>query len=131
MNFQEKPTKAEYLLLLMAAVFLSGLAVAALGAQGQTGTVVTVQRQPDVDSTLARDTVAAAADGEPVNLNTATAQELEALSGIGPVLAQRIIDYREQYGPFESIDELIEVKGIGPVLLEKLRGFVSVDMDGA
>jgi competence protein ComEA len=59
-----------------------------------------------------------------INLNTATLAELDSLPGIGPVLAQRIIDYREEHGPFQSVDELLNVKGIGPELLEKIRDLV-------
>jgi competence protein ComEA len=59
-----------------------------------------------------------------INLNTATLAELDSLPGIGPVLAQRIIDYREEHGPFQSVDELLNVKGIGSELLEKIRDLV-------
>jgi competence protein ComEA len=61
-----------------------------------------------------------------LNLNRATAQELEALPGIGPTLAQRIIDYRTQHGFFGSVEELTEVKGIGPAVLENVRDLVTV-----
>ncbi|HET6174384.1 MAG TPA: helix-hairpin-helix domain-containing protein [Gaiellales bacterium] len=56
-----------------------------------------------------------------VHLNSASADELDALDGIGPSLAQRIVDYRDAHGGFGSIDELDEVSGIGPVRLEALR----------
>ncbi len=62
--------------------------------------------------------------GELVNVNLATAIELEALPGIGSVIAQRIIEYREQHGPFHSLNELAQVKGIGPKKLEKLKDLV-------
>jgi competence protein ComEA len=61
-----------------------------------------------------------------VNVNTATGTELEALPGIGPVLAQSIIDHRTQNGPFTSVDQLVDVSGIGDVTLEKLRPLVTV-----
>jgi competence protein ComEA len=57
----------------------------------------------------------------PVQLNTATVAELDALPGVGPVTAQRIVEYREQHGAFASIDDLDAVPGIGPTRLEHLR----------
>jgi competence protein ComEA len=62
----------------------------------------------------------AAAQG-PVHLNTATLEQLDALPGVGPVTAQKILDYRQQHGAFSSIDELDAIPGIGPARLEQLR----------
>lgn len=69
---------------------------------------------------------AGAAAGGLVNLNTATAAELEALPGVGPVLAQRIIAYREEHGGFRSVDELREVPGIGDATFAELESRVTV-----
>lgn len=62
----------------------------------------------------------------PVNINTATAEELQALPRIGPAMAQRIIAWREAHGGFRSVDELDAVPGIGPSMLENLRPLVTV-----
>ena len=61
-----------------------------------------------------------------LNLNTATKEELIALSGIGPAKAQAIIDYRNQHGGFKSVDELKDVKGIGARRFEKLKPELTV-----
>ncbi|MDQ0748396.1 competence protein ComEA [Streptomyces africanus] len=62
--------------------------------------------------------------GAPVSLNTATADQLDTLPGVGPVLAQHIIDYRTQHGGFRSVDELREVNGIGDRRFADLRNLV-------
>ena len=61
-----------------------------------------------------------------VNINTATATDLETLSGIGEVLAGAIVDYRTDNGPFASVDDLEQVSGIGPATLEEIRDQVTV-----
>ncbi len=61
----------------------------------------------------------------PVHLNTATLEQLDALPGIGPVTAQKILDYRQQHGAFSSVDELDAVSGIGPAKLAQLKGLVA------
>lgn len=61
-----------------------------------------------------------------ININTATASELEALPGVGEVIAQRIVDYRTANGPFGSVDELIDVSGIGESTLASMRELVTV-----
>ena len=60
----------------------------------------------------------------PVDLNSATAEQLDALPGIGPVTAQKIVDYRQAHGAFHSVDDLDAIPGIGPSRIENLRGLV-------
>ena len=61
-----------------------------------------------------------------INVNTATATELEELPGVGEVIGQAIIDYRTENGPFTSVDQLLDVSGIGDATLENIRDLVTV-----
>jgi competence protein ComEA len=67
------------------------------------------------------------ATGGLINLNTATLEELDKLPGIGPAIAQRIIDYRENVGPFITIEEITQVSGIGEVTFSKIRDLITVE----
>ncbi len=62
-----------------------------------------------------------------INLNTASQAELETLPGIGPALAENIISYRQEHGPFVIIDEIQNVSGIGPAKFEKIRDLITVE----
>jgi competence protein ComEA len=67
----------------------------------------------------------AAPAGGPVHLSTATLEQLDSLPGIGPVTAQKILDYRQKHGAFTSVDELDAVPGIGPARLDQLEDLVA------
>jgi competence protein ComEA len=65
-------------------------------------------------------------DSDLININTAAAFELESLPGIGPTLAQRIIDHRDQNGPFLSTEDIINVSGVGPGTYERIKDLITV-----
>jgi competence protein ComEA len=65
------------------------------------------------------------ASSGPVHLSTATLEQLDSLPGIGPVTAQKILDYRQKHGAFTSVDELDAVPGIGPARLDQLKDLVA------
>jgi len=87
------------------------------------GTQVLVSREGE---TPAPPVLGGAVVGGLINVNTATATELEELPGVGEVIAQAIIDYRTENGPFTSVDQLLDVSGIGDATLENLRDLVTV-----
>jgi competence protein ComEA len=67
------------------------------------------------------------ASSELININTATADELDALPGIGPTLAQRIVDYREAHGPFLAIEDIMKVSGIGSATFDNIKDLITVE----
>jgi competence protein ComEA len=99
------------------------------------GTQVVVPRAPEADGPAAEGAAPApgalgggTVPGTPaakVSLSSATAEELDALPGVGPVTAQKIVDYRAAHGPFASVDGLDAVPGIGPARIEQLRDLVT------
>src|SRR5713101_1708678 len=62
----------------------------------------------------------------PVNLNTATSEQLQQVPGIGPATAGKILQMRKTYGPFKSVDDLLAIRGLGPKRLEKMRKYLTV-----
>jgi competence protein ComEA len=91
----------------------------------RAGTPAQRERAPAVSKPNATPAVPAAGAagpaGAPIRLNRATARELEGLPGVGPVLAARIIAYRDSVGGIRTFDQLDEVKGIGPAMLARLK----------
>ena len=121
----------------LAAFVIPALALLACGVmlgifimQTRTAGTISVQRAAPEEAaestqTVAEEAVDATADDR-LDLNTATAEELQELPGIGEVIAQRIIDYRELCGRFLDPEQLMEVDGIGQAKYEKLRELVTV-----
>lgn len=62
----------------------------------------------------------------PVNINTATSEELQQVPGIGPATAQKILKMRKSYGPFKSVDDLLAIRGLGEKRLDKMRKYLNV-----
>lgn len=115
-----KSTKSEWVLLGITAAFLCLVLTLFWQDRSAAEPGLTVQVETEVpEESLTPDL-------SPVDINTAGVEELDQLPGIGEVLAGRIIAYREANGPFESIEELMEVSGIGEAKLAELEGWITV-----
>ncbi len=95
-------------------------------AKLEDGRQVLVPRRPSRSAPASAPAAAAATPSQPVNLNTATLEQLDTLDGVGPTTAQKIIDFRTAHGGFGSVDELDQIPGIGEKKLAALREQVRV-----
>jgi len=80
-------------------------------------------RQPSQASMIASD----GPDMLKININSAPADSFELLSGIGPVYAERIVEYRQNVGNFQSLEQLMEVQGIGPGTFENIKNYLTLE----
>lgn len=100
------------------------LAAVNLAAPVADGEQVVVPARGAVGAAAASPPAAGSAPSAPLDLNSATLEQLEALPGVGPVTAQKILDYRQAHGPFHAVVELEGVPGIGPAHMAQLKGLV-------
>jgi comEA protein len=68
---------------------------------------------------------------KPININTASSEELQQVPGIGPATAEKILQMRKSYGPFKSVDDLLAIKGLGRKRLDKMRKYLTVGKSSA
>lgn len=123
MERQEKGGSTYFFLALVTLAFLAAVLYLTFGANRTEQEGYTVQTErPAREEEIAPVRVL-------VNINTATAEELETVTGIGPVLAQAILDYRAERGDFQTLDELLEVRGIGSAKLDAMRDEITTGGD--
>lgn len=116
MNMTGKMKRTEWALLLLAAVFLALVGTichSAMTTSAGTDYTITTQRHTEE--------VVTPEPSPLVDINTADAQQLQTLKGVGPALAERIIAYREEHGPFTCVEDLLQVSGIGEHTLEQFK----------
>ena len=118
MGKKRKVTKTEIFLLLLSAAFLLYVLLSVfIIAPRRSGYTVTAQRHlPEEETVLWQ-----------IDLNEATAQQLQELDGIGPVLAQRIVAYRSDHGAFTDLEQLTAVEGIGESILDGIRDMLMIE----
>ena len=119
-----KITKTEWILLALTGVFLCVLLVLFVRDRAQ-------MKAAGIETDVEVPQVEILPDLSPLNLNTATQEELAQLPGIGEELARRIVEYREAHGAFESMEELMEVSGIGEGKFAGLEGRITVNGEEA
>jgi competence protein ComEA len=92
------------------------------------GTKVLIPAIPEPQTAADGETIASPAQSASIliNINTASSDQLQELPGIGQAKAQAIIDYRESYGPFSAIEQLMNVSGIGPATFERLKDLITI-----
>lgn len=119
MDRQEKGASPYLFLAVLTLAFLAAAVFMTFGSAGTKTADYTVTTERTADGEIAPVRTL-------VDINTATAEELETLTGIGPALAKEIVAYREAHGDFTSAEELLNVKGIGNAKLEGLRGEITI-----
>lgn len=115
-----KVTKTQWVLLALTGLFLCALLTLYVQDRAR------ITEQP-VETDLAAAQEEFMPDVSPLDLNTATAEELDTLPGIGEELARRIVEYREENGPFGSVEEIMAVSGIGEKKFADLEGRIIVN----
>ena len=123
--------KVSVLLAVVTALFVGFTLGLFVGRNTGSGTVTLavspqMQTAPTTAATAAAETVPEETVSFPVNINTADADTLTALPGIGQVLAERIVAYRRQNGPFRAVEEIMKVEGIGEKKAEAILDLITV-----
>ena len=120
-----KLKRVEWIAVAVTAAFLLLVIGVKIGARHRSVPVTVTTAQQTAERELP--VRSAAAESELVNLNTAAPEELQTLTGVGPVLAERIVEYREENGPFERIEDVTKVQGIAEKVFSDNAGRMTVD----
>ena len=118
--------KPGILILCMVCCLFLGLLAGFFLGRNITKQPIEISRIPDVMENASQPTETIKQTITVININTATVEQLETLPGIGPVIAQRIVDYRTENGPFTDVSQLTMVSGIGVTRLNQILDYVTV-----
>ena len=129
--------KQNFPLLILITCIFAAFVLGFFAGRNLTRTPVQIQPLPVTSEASVATTAATASETDeqttdtsevsfPININTATAQQLEALPGIGPAYAQRIIDYRDTHGPYTSPSQLLNISGIGEKRLAAIWDYITI-----
>ena len=121
MRTERNTIRAQWILLGLTALFLCLVSALYLHDRADFG----VPSGVEAETTVPMEEIQP--DVHPLNLNAASAEELTTLPGIGEALARRILDYRTENGPFQAVEDLLNVSGIGEAKLAGLEGLVTVE----
>ena len=126
-----KLSKAEIAAILITVIFVTAVAVVTLRAHDKSAAVtISSGLSPNAEQSGSPAPMAQTPSASPelrVNINTAEAQELCLLPGIGETIAARIVDYRKAHGSFNNTDEIMNVSGIGAKTYEEIKSYITVD----
>ena len=119
--------KLSFALLLLSTALFACLLIGVFIGRSTAGSQINLSQYEKLSATGSTDAVSDISESAgKINLNTATIDDLTLLPGIGEVLAQRIIAYRDEIGGYKNIDELINVQGIGNATLNKISDYITV-----